>query len=529
VLTEHERCLRSAFAGAGGQEIDTQGDAFFAAFARATDAVSAAVTIQRALPTCSWPDEAEVRVRIGIHTAEPKVGQDRYIGLGVHRAARICAAGHGGQVLISSATRELIEESLPGELELRDVGTHRLKDLDRPEHLFQLAGPGLGSEFPPVRTAEAHAGAETPFAGRESELARAAHAAVVARRALRRRTLLLAMLGGVIAAAVAVPLFALGSDQGPGSRKAEQGPLTVQPNSLAVIDPATNRLTAALRVGETPGSVAVAENAVWVGNIDEGTLSRVDPQRRRVVKTIGIPVTPRALASGEGALWIADNGCDASCAARAGASVTGTGEYPPASLTKFDPGREEVLWTVPLGTGGDGRVDVALVGGSVWLSNENDWSVYRIDIASGDVQAKIAKNVDGPTALAAGADALWVVSFADSSIARVNLRTARVETTILTDLAKHIAAGPAGIWVVTERAHTIWRIDPENNRPAGTITVDGLGNAIAVGQKRIWLAHQAGGYVSSIDPRTGKTVKIRVGPPLTDVALGSGAVWVTVR
>src|SRR5437870_4353280 len=103
-LAQHQRLLREAFAEHGGHEIDTQGDSFFAAFRRAKDAVAAAVDAQRALAAYEWPHRAEVRVRMGIHTGETGVGEDRYVGLGVHRAARIGAAAVGGQVLVSETT-----------------------------------------------------------------------------------------------------------------------------------------------------------------------------------------------------------------------------------------------------------------------------------------------------------------------------------------------------------------------------------------------------------------------------------------
>src|SRR5205823_5473135 len=109
----------------GGHEIDTQGDSFFVAFQLARDAVDAAVAAQRALSAHAWPQGAEVRVRMGLHTGEPRVGGDRYVGIGVHRAARISAAAHGGQVLLSNATRELIEDELPADVTLRDLGEHR--------------------------------------------------------------------------------------------------------------------------------------------------------------------------------------------------------------------------------------------------------------------------------------------------------------------------------------------------------------------------------------------------------------------
>ena len=155
IVVEHQRLLRSAFERHGGQEIDTQGDSFFVAFRRARDAAAAAIDAQRALASHPWPVSAELRVRMGIHTAEPTVQPDRYVGLGVHRAARIMAAGHGGQILLSNTTRELIEDDLRAEVSLRDLGEHRLKDLDRPERLFQVVAEGLPSEFAPLRTEDA--------------------------------------------------------------------------------------------------------------------------------------------------------------------------------------------------------------------------------------------------------------------------------------------------------------------------------------------------------------------------------------
>ncbi len=148
VLGEHQRLLRAAFDQYEGREVHTEGDAFFVAFARASDAIAAAVRAQRALASRRWPESVEVRVRMGLHTGEAEVRQDDYVGLDVHRAARICSAGHGGQVLVSSSTRELVADELPADVALRDLGEHRLKDLDRPEHLFQLVVSDLPADFP---------------------------------------------------------------------------------------------------------------------------------------------------------------------------------------------------------------------------------------------------------------------------------------------------------------------------------------------------------------------------------------------
>jgi DNA-binding NarL/FixJ family response regulator/class 3 adenylate cyclase len=173
LLAAHGRLLRAAFEEAGGEEIDTQGDSFFVAFRSPKDAALAAVSAQRALAVEEWPDGLDVRVRMGIHTGDASLAADRYLGLSVHRAARICSAGHGGQILLSQTTHALLEdeeEDLPGVP--RDLGEQRLKDFDRPVRLYQLVVPELKEEFPPLRTLD-----HTPFEGDEGRLAEAARRA----------------------------------------------------------------------------------------------------------------------------------------------------------------------------------------------------------------------------------------------------------------------------------------------------------------------------------------------------------------
>jgi class 3 adenylate cyclase len=139
ILAAHHRVVRQAIAAHGGCEVGTHGDAFFVAFARAGDAVGAAVAAQRGLAAIPWPEGAELRVRMGLHTGEAAVQGTTYVGLDVHRAARICSAAHGGQVLVSRATRELVAGALAGDdVALRDIGPRELRDLVRPEHLFEV-------------------------------------------------------------------------------------------------------------------------------------------------------------------------------------------------------------------------------------------------------------------------------------------------------------------------------------------------------------------------------------------------------
>ena len=150
-LAEHRRVIRDEFRARGGEELDTQGDAFFFCFASARDAVAAAVAAQRELANHVWPEGTALRVRMSLHTGEPVVGEEGYVGIDVHRAARICSAGHGGQVLLSETTAALVSGSLPDGVSKRELGQVRLKDIDEPEHVSQLVIPGLPDDFPPLR------------------------------------------------------------------------------------------------------------------------------------------------------------------------------------------------------------------------------------------------------------------------------------------------------------------------------------------------------------------------------------------
>ena len=175
VLAECRQILRTAFGQWNGNVVDTQGDAFFVVFARATDALSAAVAAQRALASHAFPEDVAVQVRVGLHTGEPQRTAEGYVGLDVHRAARIMSAGHGGQVLLSPTICSLVEKDLPEDVHLRDLGEHRLKDLGRPMRLFQLVISDLPADFPPLNTLERSPNnlpvQPTPFLGREHEVA----------------------------------------------------------------------------------------------------------------------------------------------------------------------------------------------------------------------------------------------------------------------------------------------------------------------------------------------------------------------
>jgi class 3 adenylate cyclase len=150
VVRDHRHLLRENLGDRGGTEVDTQGDAFFYSFPRARDAVAGAVAAQRALAAHQWPEGSDVRVRMGLHTGEPSVGDEGYLGLDVVRAARICSAGHGGQVLLSETTRALLGNDLPEGASVVDLGQQHLKDVQH-ERIYQLAIDG-DQKFPPLKT-----------------------------------------------------------------------------------------------------------------------------------------------------------------------------------------------------------------------------------------------------------------------------------------------------------------------------------------------------------------------------------------
>ncbi|HJY70521.1 MAG TPA: adenylate/guanylate cyclase domain-containing protein, partial [Streptosporangiaceae bacterium] len=152
VLADDRSLIRSGLAAHGGREVDHQGDGLFAVFSSPSACLAAVIDMQRALEAHAWPAGEHVRVRMGIHTGEASTTATGLVGLDVHRAARVAAVGYGGQVLLSETAATLVRDALPAQAALKDLGVHRLKDLGRPEHIFQLQTPGLQADFPPLRS-----------------------------------------------------------------------------------------------------------------------------------------------------------------------------------------------------------------------------------------------------------------------------------------------------------------------------------------------------------------------------------------
>ncbi|MGH9166958.1 MAG: NB-ARC domain-containing protein [Acidimicrobiia bacterium] len=180
VLVDHQRLLLAAVEGQGGSVVSTEGDSVFAVFPSANAAVGAALSAQRAMAAHPWPAGGTIRVRMGIHSGEGSPSRNTYTGMDVHRAARISGAAHGGQVLVSAATRAIAEMDLTPQVWFRDLGAYRLKDLPAPERLYQAEVPDLPSDFPPIRSLEVRPhnlpAQLSEFVGRSREMAEVAEA-----------------------------------------------------------------------------------------------------------------------------------------------------------------------------------------------------------------------------------------------------------------------------------------------------------------------------------------------------------------
>ena len=485
LLTVHQEMLLAAFSVHRGHVVDTQGDSFFVSFGTAADAVAASVDAQRDLAAHSWPEGAEVKVRMGLHTGEPKVGEGRYVGIGVHRAARIGAAGHGGQVLLSSTTKELAEEELPPGVSIRDLGERRLKDLDQPQRIHQLEIEGLESEFAELKTLD------------------------VELRRKRRRMYAGAAMIGVLAAAVAIPVFALGQSSGGG--------ITVQGNAVAEIDPGSNQVVGQVPVGARPEAIAYGTGGLWVSNLDDETVSHVDPATNRAVRAIPIGDAVSDLAAAGGAVWAV--------------SVAPNKEF--GVLRRIDPRFDVVAKRIRVHEGpfsvGPGAAAVTAGNAAVWVGT--DYGLLdRVDPSRNAVTKSIDTG-NSPVALAEGGGAVWVADPFANNVVRVDPATSTVPVTIpVGNGPRAVAVGSDAIWVVDRGDDAVARIDPDTNAVTATIPVGRSPSGIAVGNGAVWVANSRDGTVSRIDP-SGRSspVTIPVGGSPRRVAVGAGRVWVTVQ
>jgi class 3 adenylate cyclase/ABC-type branched-subunit amino acid transport system substrate-binding protein len=518
LISEHRRLLRDAFAAHGGHEIDTQGDSFFFVFRRAKDAVAGAVAAQQALHTHPWPAGAAFRVRIGMHTGEPAIADDRYVGLGVHRAARVMAAGHGGQILLSQATAAVFQDDELPEIELRDLGSHHLKDLTQPEHIFQLVAPGLPEEFPPL-SADRAAEADDLVAGRSAELEQAAREAVARPVVLRRRSLVMSVVAGVLAAAVAIPVFALADGDATSELEA------IAANAAGVIDGADGKLVGEVPLADRPSLAAAAGQTIWVASDLRKTVSAIDGSSRRPVHVTPTGMRAGALAADAGGAWLVDRfgrrlvrvdrdygeaarptslprppdrGPVRDVAAQPGLAVGNDAVWittGSSQLLKVDPKTRKVVRSIDTGLSLDA---VAVGDGSVWLASGPSATVLAVDPASGAVRSRIP-----------------IVGDPDAT----------------SPFPRAIAVADGAVWTLNANTSSVTKIDPQTRGVVATITL-GAGRAptsLAAGAGAVWISNRGDGTVTRVDSETHETESIRVGNSPAGLAAAGDEVWVTVQ
>jgi class 3 adenylate cyclase/streptogramin lyase len=508
ILAEHRRLLSETFAAHGGKEIDNQGDAFFVAFNRAKDAVLAAAACQRAVAAHSWPGGASLQVRIGIHTGEADLTVDRYVGLSVHRAARICAVGHGGQVLLSQTTASHLEdeeEDLPG-IALKDLGEQRLKDISRPVRLYQLDIDGLRTAFPPL---------------------------VISDRPKpdRRKRVGLAVAALLVAGVTAIALALVSRDEAPPE---------VVPNSLVRIDPSTLEPTDVVPIGDEPDMVVAAGGFVWVTHhvlrdIDSGvlrnagdrTLTRVDPSTGDAA-VVGGGLAPCGLtADPSGDVWVAN--CFAS------------GSSPKANVVRIDASTLdfEATWPVPAGKGF--YRGLAYGGGSLWVSEVGGadnppqrHTLTEVDPRTGAQQSIRLTDEAEPLAWSEGYGDLWMSNFLDGKVSRMHAATRVVETVDIVANPAFLVVDGDVVWVPDWANPRVVRLPAVGSGKPRTVSLPVINRTagvwnVAAGAGAVWATTPRDGALWRIDPETNDVTRITVAHWPTWVTVGADALWLSVR
>jgi class 3 adenylate cyclase/streptogramin lyase len=478
VVKEHRRLLEAAFDEHGGLVVDRQTESFFVVFTRARHAAQAAADAQQALAEQEWPDGVQVKVRMGIHSGDPELDGDRYVGLAVSRAARVCAAAHGGQVLLSSSARALLSDH--DRTALRGLGSYRLKDFAEPEPISQLIVDRLPSKFPSIR------------------------AEAVSSRRLR---LLLVGAGLLLAAMAAVAIVAL--TRGDSS-------VEVSPTSLAVIDPDSNEVTDAIDLDFKSNLIAAGEGHVWVVDPTGSTLRKIDPQERRVT-TIGLGVgagaVPFGVAVGMGAVWVAVH--------------RGTKQF----VLELGPDVGEVRNEIPYGEETAAPAlsrmqPLAVGGGAVWALDAAEGSLWRIDPRA-EQGRKLADGLNG-LSLAVGRSAVWVAG--SSGLMKIDpatgvvLNSEPVGSEAFSERTS-VALGPDAAWFAASSGPTLFKVDPETLGTSETFTVGRGPSGVAIGEGAVWVANSRDGTVSRVDLEDGEQETVELGAVPGGIITDFGDVW----
>jgi YVTN family beta-propeller protein len=429
------------------------------------------------------------------------------------------AAAHGGQILASQATASLLgDDELEG-MTLRDLGQHELKDLDRPERIYQLEIDGLPQDFPPLKT---------------NAPATAADALAEPATPIYRRPLAIGAFAGVLAAAIAIPVFAFGGGSGgnalvqidgnavgvvdtatgnidsevadvPTPSRITSGADSIwvtsaQDNSVSRIDEASRQLHQTITVGDGPTGIAFGAEKVWVANSLDGTVTRIDPVANDVAgDPIRVGNTPTAIAFGEGAVWVTN--------------------VDDRSVSRINP---RTLRVEPFDVGAAGR-GIAVGAGAIWISDAAQNRVVRIDPHANDITQTIGVG-SGPSAVAFAAGTVWVANTLDGTVSGIDSDTNAVRTTVPVGASPGaVAANDQGVWVANESGRTVVRLDPKSGQITQTLHTGARPTSLTLAG-RLWIAAQTSGAVH----RGGRLVADLIGPgakTLNPPSVYDGAGW----
>jgi DNA-binding beta-propeller fold protein YncE len=420
-------------------------------------------------------------VRIGLHTGAPTTGEERYVGLDVHRVARVTSAAHGGEILCTASTAALLDTDEQPELRFVELGAFRLKDFPRPERLVRVVADGLPDSFPPP--------AAEPVGPPQ----------VV--RSRRRLT-----LAAIPALAVLAVLGAIALDRA----RDEPSAVVVVPPAVAVVDPDTNRVVASIPVGSKPVTITAGDGAVWVGDAGDGTVTRIDPATRKT-KPIGIGAPAVDLAASEGSIWVATGGF--------------------GTVVRIDSELGAIAGRIELGDLGDPITPpasaVAAGEGNVWVGAFD--GLVRIDPRSGEITDRVDLGQAPALQIAVGGGAVWATTFS-SRAKRVEARSAQVTAEFYAGTFVYaIAVDRNAVWVGAD-AGQLWKIDPVTGATQLTLNAGPLIEGIALADDAVWVALRDEGTLVRVDPATGDVVEsIPVGGILGEVVVAQDLVWVTVQ
>jgi class 3 adenylate cyclase len=465
ILAKHNSLVRSQLKRHGGREIDTAGDGFFAIFDRPAEGIRCAAAIIEAVR------ELGIEVRAGLHMGECEVMGRKVGGIAVHIAARVLGEAGPSEVLVSGTVKDLVAGS---GLAFEDRGVHALKGVSGEWRLFALHQPDGARTLVDVRTVEP----EEPEPSRRWT-----------------RLPVFLVLGGIFLLGVGAVLAAR-----------DDAPLRLGANSVVAIDSESGEARGIVEVGAGPASLAVGGGAVWVANLDDGTVSRVDSDTLTEAGSRGGIGIPTSMAVGEGGVWVAD-----------GVSNT---------LYEIDPGTNRV--EIHEGVGGNG---VAVGFNYLWVIDAESDTVLRIDPTTLEVDRIRLEDGSGPAAIATGQGAVWVANELKESVTRIDPFTREI---VASDIAlccppTGISVGPSGVWITSRAQDAIARIDPQSNSATQSLEVADAPEGIAVAADGVWIANSGAQSIWRLDPVTEDVIQVAVdGSPRGVVVADDGTVWVTV-